>query len=188
MKDLIERAQKFYSGVTGTAGAVTENEKQAFAIIRDFIAEYDMKQLDFATDEFFRKHGGFDVQVKLDFIFDFHTTTSYRIFSASNSHQIVTLTSADGETGFVDFYAAAGTPRRLIGHDFFMAAIEGRLDKNSQEFLSSWLGAHFEDDGTLSFDEELYAEENDETSLEFWKDMKETCSKYDYDKNCFISS
>ena len=75
---------------------------------------------------------------------------------------------------------------RLLGHDFFMAVIEGRLDKDSQEFFNSWFGALFNEDGTLCLDEERYDDEGEETAFDFWTDMRDTCSRFEYDKNCHI--
>ena len=67
-----------------------------------------------------------------------------------------------------------------------MAVIEGRLDKDSQEFFNSWFGALFNEDGTLCLDEERYDDEGEETAFDFWTDMRDTCAKFEYDKNCHI--
>lgn len=188
MKDVINRAQALYSKVGGWEHIENPDFKEAVKLLYEFTQEYDLSRLDHATEEFFRQHGGFEVQTEIDKVLAHHTNREYHMYSTSNSQQLVLIVNMEeaDDVGAIDFHAAPGTPRRLIGHDFFMAIIEGRLDDDAREFINIWFGALFNDDGTLCLDEARYEEEGCDTDYNFWSDMRETCSKFSYDKNCYI--
>lgn len=188
MKDTINRAQALYAKVGGWEHIADPDFKEAVKLLYEFTQEYDLTRLDHATTEFFHKHDDFKMQAEIDKVLEHHTNREYHMYSTSNSQQLVTIinTDEDDDVGAIDFHAAPGTPRRLLGHDFFMAVIEGRLDKDSQGFFNSWFGALFNEDGTLSFDEARYEGEHDDEAFYFWTDMRDTCSKFPYDKNCRI--